>query len=202
MNSAQSYLNSFASHRKLFLVGPLFSGKAKFQEPVLFIDRGVRFQKKAQGISIGDGDSARRKLDVALDPSKNFSDLAYALLQIPAHFTEIHLLGFLGGRRDHEYIGLAEVVRFLKRRKKPTVVYFDQQVRVLSKGSWRLKLRGAFSILTFQNAKLSLSGECEYPFSSKKMFPALSSHGLSNVGRGAVHLTTNQPTVVFISVAF
>ena len=98
----------------LTIVGPLYIGEADFKEPVLFIDGGSRFRNSPEGLSLGDNDSSIGELDILLSPDKDFSDLSYALRNIPSHYKEIHLQGFLGGRKDHEIINMGEVQNFLK----------------------------------------------------------------------------------------
>ena len=190
------YLHGYASHRALSLVGPLYQGTNTFENPVLFIDGGAEFRHADEGLSVGDGDSFVGKLDETLDRHKNYSDLAYALASIPAHFYEIHLHGFLGGRRDHEWVNIGEAAAFLKHRHQTTQLHFDSAFTGFSAGQWQLEINGTFSVLCIESAKITLTGECEYPLNQATQLEPLSSHGLSNAGSGKIQLKTNSPVFV------
>ena len=199
------FLKQSEGFNAIRLVGPLFSpGLATFSTelPTLYIDGGLNFKPAAPHLSfsVGDGDSSPLKPELLLNPEKDFSDLAYALDLLPSHFTKLHLEGFLGGRRDHEWINLGVVHKFLTERKMPTEVSFDRnQVRGFSAGERELDFQGTFSILCFDDTELSLKGMIKFPCAPKTNFPRFSSLGLSNEAfgkfklqsAGAVFLLTN-----------
>lgn len=202
---------------RIWLVGPRYQKDSEQSldtlppnEPVLYIDGGTHFRPDTSnqmppeptGFALGDGDSWSGQLDETLPAEKNYSDLAYALANIPAQFTEIHLLGFLGGRRDHEWINLGEAHQFLALRHKPTRLYFDarptEQIIGFSAGSWQFHHHGIFSLICLAPAKITLNGDCQYPLDHPTPLNPLSSHGLSNRGEGDITLSSDQ-VIFFIA---
>ena len=186
------YLKSFNT-KKLTLIGPLIKERAFFSPPVVYIDGGTHLGVVENSFSIGDGDSSSVALDLQLPREKDESDLAYALKNIPEQYNEISLLGFLGGRKDHELINLAEIHRFLSERSE-TRVHFDDEICAFS-GSLELNIKGIFSLFAFEESKVSVKGACKYPLESQLL--ARSSHGLSNEGSGVVIFETNCPIFLF-----
>ena len=193
------YLHDYSGARAITLVGPMYQGKSNFDTPLIFVDGGTAFRNQDQGLSVGDGDSYSGGLDEQLNPDKDYSDLAYVLSSLPAHFHKIELLGFLGGRRDHELANLGEIHHFLKHRHSPTRVLLDQAVAGFSAGDWQLEIHEVFSLMCVESTKLTLEGECEYPLNTLTQIEPLCSHGLSNIGRGCITLKTEQPVFVFYS---
>ncbi len=190
------YLHDFPQTTSIDLIGPLYQGAGVFTGPVLFVDGGAAFKADHIGFSVGDGDSYTGELDEQLDHRKDYSDLAYALFSVPAHFTHVHLRGFLGGRRDHEWLNLGEAAHFLKSRHQPTHVHFDELVTGLSAGNWQLQITEAFSLITTESTLITLSGDCDYPLIEPTRLEALSSHGLSNVGTGSIEMKTDKPIFI------
>lgn len=191
----KKYLEEFENNNALSIVGPFYDKYYNFSEPVVFVDRGVEFKNESSGFSVGDGDSTNKNLNELLNPEKNFSDLSYVLVNIPNNFKEINLLGFLGGRRDHELINFAECHQFLK-SKTQTKVIFENKVLALSRGDWSLDIKGLFSVFLFEKAEISLNGKCKYPSNKLK---ELSSHGLSNVGNGEIQFKSSSPFFIFFN---
>ena len=192
------YLEKYKAAKELTVVGPLFEGEAKFSEPVVFVDGGSRYRTRDIGFRVGDGDSSCGELDMKLNAEKDFSDLAFVFTRVGGFFGRIRLLGFLGGRRDHELINLAEAHSFLQARKS-TQLSFDERVRGYSAGEWTLQVEGLFSLFAFAEAHVKLSGACRYPIADGTLKP-LSSHGLSNVGHGEVHLACRGPVFLFFPI--
>ena len=148
---------------------------------------------QGEGLAVGDGDSHNGILDEKLNPNKDYSDLAYVLASLPAHFNEISLKGFLGGRRDHEWANLGEAHAFLRQRHQATKLHFGSRITGFSSGRWQLEINEPFSLLCLETAKVKLSGECQYQLKQKTRLEPLCSHGLSNVGHGVVTLQTDKP---------
>jgi len=188
-----NYLNKYQN--EINIVGPLIKESITIKDPVIYIDGGTQFKTNQTGISIGDGDSFEGELDIKLSKEKNYSDLAYALGNIPSQYHKINLHGFLGERRDHELINLAEVHSFLLNRTVPTKVSFDDSVIAYSTGSWELTIEDLFTLFSFEKNKINLSGKCKYPLNDH--LKALSSHGLSNIGSGKVSLKNESPIFLF-----
>lgn len=170
-----------------------------FHEPIIYVDEGVKFRGSSHGWSVGDGDSSKVKLDETLDMKKNYSDLAYALVNLPQHYTDIRIHGFLGRRKDHEIMNLAEVHSLLKRVERPTRCCLDNKIMAYSKGHWVLEIKGLFSLFAFEPLKLNLSGDCEFKIKEDSTLDELSSHGLSNIGSGKIEINCDFPVFVFLT---
>ncbi len=174
------------------MIGPLYSGNNLPDTPLIFVDGGAKFKAGENGFTVGDGDSFSGSLDEELSPNKNYSDLAYTLSSIPAHFSDIHLLGFLGGRRDHEWINLGEGFTFLSNRTHATRVHFDDIATGITAGNWQLNIHSQFSLIALQHATVVLTGKCQYRLPDPTRISPLSSRGLSNKGHGQVDLETDE----------
>lgn len=193
-------LNDFLdnlSSKHLYVIGPFFQGSMPVTDALVFVDRGADFRTDQEGFSVGDGDSASVQLDEILNPDKNFSDLAYVLERIPARISRISLLGFLGGRKDHELMNLAEAHQLLKKSSEPLRLDFDSQIEGFSSGLWSIPVQGVFSLFAFEELKLKMTGDCRYPVSPVSEFKALSSQGLSNEGSGLIAIEADSPVFIF-----
>ncbi len=194
--SIKRYLGCFECQQTLTLAGPFCDPLTSFREPVIFVDGGARCRKSGQGIAVGDGDSFDGELDVLLDRDKDFSDLAFVLANIPQGFSDIRLLGFLGGRRDHEVFNFGEVHRFLA-TAAPARALFDDEVAAYSAGCWSFCRHGGFSLGALQESRVRMQGDCLYPCSEPTLFKPLISLGLSNIGSGTIQLECSHPVFVF-----
>lgn len=192
------YLNRFKICNEITLVGPLLIDSFVQEDPIVFVDGAVHFKTSSHiGYSIGDGDSSTFKLDQKLNPHKDLSDLAFVLKDLPSNFKNIKLKGFLGGRKDHELMNLAEVHQFLKNRTQ-TSVSFDNLIIAKSLGKWSINYKGIFSLFCFSETLLSLQGDCLYSLNTNRLRPA-SSHGLSNVSKGTIELKNDNPLFIFLN---
>jgi thiamine pyrophosphokinase len=170
---------------------------------VIAVDGGARFVSRID-LWVGDGDSLgvpppecpRFELPV----EKEESDLAFALSRIPAGVALLHLWGFWGGRRDHEWFNLGEVNRWLRDRPDAQAWFYDDsgavRARLLTRGN--LEITGGFSMATLEAASLTLTGACQYAISKPMVLPPLSSRGLSNHGTGGVRIESDRPVVIFL----
>jgi len=202
------YLAKFTEKAKacheIHLVGPLiglapdYAGPVNYPGPILYVDGGADFRYGEQGLAVGDGDSAQSPMDVKLNYSKDYSDLSFVLNYIPAAFKKIHLHGFLGGRRDHELMNFAEIHRFLIGRNL-TQARFADEVLACSAGVYQLPIQGLFSLFLFAETTVELTGDCAYHVQKAQQIIPLSSHGLSNTGRGQVKLKCNGPLFIFFT---
>ncbi len=190
------YLGRFEGQETLTLAGPFCDPSVTCQEPVIFVDGGARCRKSGQGIAVGDGDSFDGELDILLNRDKDFSDLAFVLANIPQGFSQIHLLGFLGGRRDHEMFNFGEVHRFLT-TAAPAKALFDDKVAAWSAGRWSFCRHGGFSLGVLEESRIKMEGDCRYPCSEPTLFKPLTSLGLSNIGSGTIRLECSRPVFVF-----
>ncbi len=195
-SNINEYLKLHSKESEVTLIGPLLKEAiSNVNEPIIYIDGGAQFKIKDAGFSVGDGDSAKCLLDQKLPEKKDFSDLAFALQSIPEQFTQIYLLGFLGGRSDHQLFNFAEAHSFLKYRTQSTV-FFDDAIIAVSKGAYELELNGRFSLFCFEDNNITLSGDCEFQLLKQKLKP-LSSHGLSNYSSGKIQLKCDKPALIF-----
>lgn len=191
----KEYLNQFEKNNILHIVGPLVEENLKIKEPVIFVDGGIKFKcEKKLGVSVGDGDSTKEKMDFLLPVDKDISDLGYVLKNI-GRFPFIKLSGFLGGRKDHELINLLEVHSYLSQLTE-SKVHFDEKIIVLSKGEWTLNVEGLISLLCFEKIDLKMNGECKYKI--QRTLTERSSHGLSNEGFGEIKIKTDGVVFIFI----
>lgn len=153
-------------------------------------------------ISIGDGDSTAGKLDELLPAYKDYSDLAFVLRNLPQNIVAVEMLGFLGERRDHELANLGEVHAFLKTRADFCQVEIHsttQTVFGFARGTLEVDIAGIFSVMVLEPTSVKIEGACEYKLAGDVVLQVASSHGLSNVGFGAVAITSDQPCFVFLS---
>jgi len=196
------YLGRFGGCRRVTLIGPTLArapGAGRLQEPLIWVDGGAdhRRSRAPAGLAVGDGDSARGALDQYLVADKDYSDLAFVLRRLPAHFAEVVLLGFLGARRDHELFNLGEVHHFLAAARTPTRARFDRSVYAYSKGKWRFQSHSVFSLAAIEPATVTLTGACQYRLTAPTPLAPLTSFGLSNQGAGRVTLRTDGPVFIF-----
>ena len=191
----EEYLEPFHTH--LNIIGPLYRGHMVFKDPVIFVDGGSQHKKNC-GFSVGDNDSYAGSLDLVLPKSKDYSDLAFVLGRIPEKFQLISLWGFLGGRADHEIINLGETCQSLK-SKNQTQILFDDKVICISPGDWKFKLEGLFSLFSFTDNQISLSGECRYKLQNSNL-KAHSSQGLSNIAQGEIFIQNAHPLCLYINL--
>jgi thiamine pyrophosphokinase len=194
----ESYTNKFNS-LILTLVGPLLKKERTFSEPIIFVDGGAKYKKNGTfGISVGDGDSFLGELDEILPQEKDFSDLSYVLNACVNLYEQINLLGFLGGRRDHELINFGEVASFLNLQNIKSRVLFDDEVIILSGGKWELDIIGVFSLISLDNQSISLTGACKYQVRNL-VITTISSHGLSNIGIGRVEVECESALILMVT---
>jgi len=193
------YLHEHAAARTIKLIGPLHKGETPHDEPLIFVDGGAQLRQNNEGLAVGDGDSYSGTLDERLNTQKDYSDLAYVLASLPAHFHQVMLHGFLGERRDHELANLGEANAFLKHRHHPTRLQFDTAICGFSAGDWQLEIHEPFSLLSIEPAKVTLKGACAYQLKQLTQIDPLCSHGLSNIGNGAITLKTDVPVFIVYS---
>lgn len=174
---------------------------------ILFVDGGLihqsKFQKKApqlckEAISIGDGDSSKKPM-MLLKTNQNLSDLSYCLhfLSKQKNVKTCVFLGFLGGRIDHQFFNLGEISRFQKKSRAKMLL--DDKIEFFPQGKSTLEIYGRFSLGSFQDNKIKITGACLYKSKKWLLLPVLSSRGLSNVGDGLIEIESLTPFAVFYS---
>lgn len=208
MNEAgwQDFLSALTSlpHTHLSVVGPLYGKPHAADRSTIYVDGGAQFRgtkvlNDFPTISVGDGDSSAAKLDVLIPREKDYSDLAFALRAVPESIREVQMLGFLGGRRDHELGVLGEVHHFLARKSQFTMVRFDEtEIVAFSGGPLKLEIDGRFSLFVFEPAHVTIAGSCKYKLPKPTALKPVSSHGLSNEGYGMVTVAADRPCFLYL----
>ena len=203
----ERFLNDCRKHRRVTLIGPLLDEHAEWPDtPILFVDGGARWQSALPAafdhpsVSVGDGDSlGNDDLDILLDPRKDCSDLEYALEILKnIDLEQMQLHGFLGGRRDHEWINLGVVARYLKTSAQ-TTARLGNAVSLFAPGNYQLNHHGVFSLVHFEPARTTIRGAVEYPLNEPSHFEAGSSFGLSNRASGDFSISSDVVMMCFWS---
>ena len=171
------------------LIGPMPLTLPLKKIVAIAVDGGANHNFEQTILTVGDGDSGP-KMDIPLDPEKDFSDFSYALQLIPSKVNSVYCAGFLGGRRDHELAIWGDALEWLD-SQKATGMNFEQEVFALSQGDWEIITGGEFSLFSVKPNKLSLEGS---KYSCQELRP-WSSHGISNAG-DKVHLKNSAPVLV------
>lgn len=192
------------NHEQLALIGPILSRKVETSFPQVAVDGGIRFASNPI-LWVGDGDSGKvsTSIPMKMKPSQDETDLRFCLNQIQDwNWKQLHLFGFLGKRKDHEWANLGEVCQELKKRGEDSVAFFyDEESRVLihfyPSGNHHFKLEGRFSLLSFEHNTITLSGKCKYTMSHEILSP-LSGRGVSNEAQGEVSLQSSAPVMVLV----
>lgn len=200
----EQFLIDLSRSSQVVLVGPLLEAAFQPTGPTVYVDGGTLFRNHAfeNGnfpiVSVGDGDSGTARLDKVLEKEKDYSDLAFVLRHLPDSIRHVELMGFLGGRRDHELINYGEVHHFLRLKKNFTTVRFDTRVLAFCGGAFNLEIHGSFSVVTFELATVFISGACKYSLKAPERLDVVSSYGLSNEGFGVVTFESIQPCFIFL----
>ncbi len=208
------FLKILEAHDRVTLVGPLQDRIHEPTCPTIYVDGGGRFASpsaKSKSVDnpvvfVGDGDSGPEvALDEVLPADKDFSDLAFALRALPQSVIRVEMLGFLGGRRDHELCNFGEVHAFLSGRSHFTVVEMigeDSLVIGFCKGRVEREIHGDFSVFVLQPTAPRIWGACQYPLNRERTLEPLSSAGLSNLGSGRVEIESGSPAFVLVPGPF
>ena len=174
---------------------------------LIFVDGGLIHYEKfllklpiptKKAISMGDGDSSSRHMNL-FKSDQNLSDLSYCLnfLTRQKNVETFMFVGFLGGRVDHQFFNLGEISRFVKKNKGQ--VLLEDKVKFLPKGLSVLNIKGLFSLGSFEDNKVKISGACLYQSHKWLSLPILSSRGLSNRGHGKIEIESLSPLAIFYS---
>lgn len=164
--------------------------------PIIAVDKGLENCPTHSLIySVGDGDSSSHQMDYKLPKEKNQSDLRAALGLLTNNITRASFYGFLGLRRDHEWINMGEIYSFVN--KMNFVARIDRSCFVIPKGRSKLLAQGTFSVMSLYDNEVKLRGHCKYQLETTTKISPLSSHGLSNVGSGMIHLESSAPLIVY-----
>ena len=203
--------------KRVVLAGPMSANPEEINKllapglPILFIDGGIKFLEEmpppmrarlGPTLTLGDGDSApegKQQLDLVYPSKKAISDLGLGLeilhLLNPPPGT-IHLLGFLGGERGHEWCGILEVIRWLD-SKSQCLAHFSQTITICSPGTHNLHHKGPFTVCSFKENQSSLSGAIQFPLDNQHSLLPMSTHGLNNCAAGSFTWQSDQVGLFF-----
>lgn len=195
-------IHSFLDNDKtLWAVGPMeyffdFSGNTITK--VIFVDGGDKHKPlfpEIGSITIGDGDSSKVVPDL-FKAKQTQSDLSFLLENLPTTIEKIHLLGFLGGRRDHELLNLGAAFHLGQSRQ--CIIHFDHNVSVYPAGQFSIDYEGIFSLLSFEDMNCEIFGQVDYPL-KKTCLSKVSCLGLSNVAKGNFTISCDQSFLIFFN---
>jgi len=197
------FLKQIKDVKQVFLVGPMLKQTYTPVAPTIFVDGGCDYradsvESNVATVSVGDGDSAVKPMEVELPRKKNYSDLAWVLRNLPSTIRHVELVGFRGGRLDHELANFGEAHAFLRDRKIFTTVRFEESVVGFAGGALKVPISGEFSLMVMEKAEVTMTGACQYPLEKPTVVEPCSSVGLSNVGSGAVLIACNKPAFLFL----
>lgn len=206
MTAWQKFIREMGDHKQVFVIGPMLQGSFVPQGPTIYVDGGLHARGRAAQdtkfatISVGDGDSATGALDYLLPELKDYSDLAFVLHNLPKTVQHVDLLGFLGGRLDHQLGNFGEAHAFLDSRKDNfTTIRFDESAVGFSAGKLKLQIQGNFSVMAFRACNVTITGACRFALEEPTRLGVLSSHGISNIGNGSVTITAEKPAFIFFN---
>lgn len=164
--------------------------------PCILIDGGTHLKNPPKNsLSIGDGDSAKKKMDIKLSPHKNFTDYRFALSLIPKKAVHLHLFGLFGGRLDHQLAIFGDTVDFLMKRKMRITLYHKKKIKIefFPKGDTSFNYKGNFSLFSLQKGFFKLTGKAQYKLEKLTKISPMSGHGVSNKANGKVNLSSSVP---------
>ncbi len=210
-NAGVRNLMNAPESNQIALIGPILDPTFKKTKiithyPQIAVDGGILFSNQPV-LWLGDGDSGVDEgaaLSLTMKPSQDQTDLAFAMAHIRMwRWTQLHLYGFLGKRKDHELANFGEVYHALKTRFPESRATFynhalQPAVVLLSAGTHTLMHEGLFSLFTFEKNWISLTGDAEYLLSREELLP-FSGRGVSNQAHGAIRIECMSPVMVVLS---
>jgi thiamine pyrophosphokinase len=114
---------------------------------------------------MGDGDSSEIPMTVK-KYNQNNSDLAFVLSRYKGRKApEVALLvGFLGGRIDHQLFNLGEIALYLKQftKNNAPVIQLDDKIVFVGTGTHSADFKGIFSLASFEANQIKVLGKCKY----------------------------------------
>lgn len=194
---------------KWTLVGPLGPEVPSFllAHSIIAVDGGARYTPHID-MWTGDSDSYSGQPIAPqcypLSREKSKSDLGHAL-DLMTHLPnlDIHLWGFLGGRRDHELINFGEVAHFSKTKDYLLASFYASngniEAKICSRGSWSFDHIGTFSVISFEEVKLQIRGQCKYLLEEPAQVRPVSSQTLSNEAYGIFDIISDKPFIVLFT---
>lgn len=205
MNNTE-YRKKLALFSEINLVGPLITKQGleliNPNNPIIFVDGGAKAYEKVSSplkLKVGDQDSSDEVMDILLKPDKDFTDFEYSLTLLPQSIQKINLIGFLGGRKDHEFTNLGVIHHFLKNNSNVLKVVWNNELITLNKGSSSFSHSSNFSIIFLEESQLKITGHCKYKIQESTLLKPLTGRTVSNLGSGTINLETNNPIFIFLN---
>lgn len=171
---------------------------------ILYIDGGAKWaidpllkSFSDHSIIIGDKDSYAElrtqpniDFDFTLPMEKNESDLSFGLKLLSPKVRKLTLIGFSGGRFDHELSNLGVLDEFLNYAHSDAAIEItiDEYVKIFSRGYKSFHHHGLFSLFSLTKQSITIQGDVKYPLTDKTTFYPLQSLGLSNEATGTVEI--------------
>ncbi len=184
------------------LIGPMAIDEGEVEQTsrrlnlkLICVDGGL-LNTKINYLSVGDGDSAQRECDINFPENKDFTDLEGTLQLLPSQVELVHAFGFLGGRLDHQLVVLQNFFNFAHQANCQIHLHGQEKIDIFPPGEHLVTTNEKFSLLSMQDATISITGACLYQVKSSPLI-ALSGLGLSNQGSGEFKISCNQPFSIF-----
>lgn len=174
----------------------------KNELPTIFVDGGIKHQKKysaKKSISLGDGDSAKQKLQYVFPLKSDKSDLKLALDLFGKHAKTLFLDGFFPvnspeKRFDHLLANIGDIYNWSKKYEGDA--FLCSKMFMIPKGNHELLINGNFGIVALSSTKLKLTGDCKYQLKKMTTLMQFSSLGISNYGNGYITIHCNNPLII------
>lgn len=195
----QSLHHTIKNDKQVTIYGPLkiLSRNQIQTQAKIYVDGGIiHATAKKQVISIGDGDSAFKKMIFNYPKNKDKSDLSLALKLIKSKQITIYLRGFLPDRQienrfDHLLANFGEA--YFHAKVKKNLIDFDQNIRIYPAGIYQFQFKGKFSLILFESTNISLQGKIQFPITTLKKFQPFQSDLISNMAKGNFQVIANRP---------
>lgn len=186
----------FKNETIIALYGPMDTS-FDFNGPTIYIDGGVKHKNINHSpiLSVGDGDSSLSDMDIKLNTEKEISDLEFVLQYLPLELECLHSYGFMGGEKDQEIHNLFAFYKLMNSRDSLRSINLDSH-RYFPKGAHEIEVHGEFSLLTFEDTVMKVSGDVKYRCNDTCVTP-FSSRALGNQGFGKVSIQCNNPILLY-----
>lgn len=174
-------------------------------------------------LSLGDGDSTPKKLDIKYKAEKNQTDFDLALKLTGAKLESIEFWGFHGGLFDHQLAVLGDLYHWIKTRysehstlsplgqiycENEDVLFPIARSPHLDKSleqsarpfDWIINFRhyGRFSVLSLEETTFNIKGHCRYQVVDELTTFPLSGRTISNWGGGEIEIKATNPFFIII----
>ena len=163
----------------------------KDSDYVICADKGYLYAKNAgitPDVVVGDFDSFNSKINdeceiITLNPIKDDTDTFHSIdIAIERGYTELTIIGALGGRIDHSFANISALEYICKKGGKGILLSEKERVEFLPKGEYKYKYKDkTFSLFPFGCSDVCVTYEgVFYPLEKFRINSGLSL-GISNV---------------------